>query len=96
VSGDLINYSDSELVSFCFFPQILSTLDKPKQPNANNATASTNSLEGAKCDSLKLFWYNVTVKEIVHNKPQRRFMEITPCSSENKLLIPANSLFIIW
>lgn len=96
MSGDLINYSVSELVSFGFFPQILSTLDKPKHPNANKATASTNSLEGATCCSLKLFWYKVTVNASVHNSPQRRFMEITPCSSENKLLIPDKILFIVW
>ena len=38
-----------------FLPQILSTEDKPKQPKARSATASTKGVDGAILSSVKLF-----------------------------------------
>ena len=78
-----------------FLPKILSIDDKPKQPNASNATASTNGVDGAMCPSLKLFWYNVIVKDNVHNNPHKRFMDTFPFSSENKPLIEVKNSFIV-
>jgi len=78
-----------------FLPKILSIDDNPKQPNASNATASTNGVDGAMCPSLKLFWYNVIVKDNVHNKPHKRFMDTTPFSSENKLFKLVKNSFIV-
>jgi hypothetical protein len=82
------------LLSFGFLPKILSTDDKPKHPKASNATASTSGVDGATCSSVKLFAYSVTHNVIVHNRPQRRFIETLPCSSENKLLIALKNFFI--
>jgi hypothetical protein len=77
-----------------FLPQILSTDDRPRHPKASNATESTSGVEGATCSSVKLFAYNVPHSVIVHNNPQRRFIETTPFSSENKLLIEPKMFFI--
>jgi len=86
-------YSDTCVSDF--LPKILSIDDNPKHPNANIATASTNGVDGAMCDSLKLFWYSVTVKDNVHNNPHKRFMDTTPFSSENKLFKLVKNSFIV-
>jgi hypothetical protein len=77
-----------------FLLKILSTEDNPRHPKASKATESTSGVEGAKCDSVKLFAYSVTHNVIVHNRPQRRFIETLPCSFENKLLIALKKFFI--
>jgi hypothetical protein len=70
---------------------IFSTEVKPKQPKANNATASTKGTEGAKCASVKELAYNVAHRVIVQTKPHRRFMETEPFSSLNRPPIKFNS-----
>jgi hypothetical protein len=86
-------YSDTGVSDF--LPKILSIDDNPKHPNASIATASTNGVDGAMCPSLKLFWYNVIVNDIVHNRPHKRFMDTTPFSSENKLFNELKNSFIV-
>ena len=89
------------MVNYCFgsssffLPKILSAVARPKHPNASKATDSTNTEDGAMCASLKLFTYKVMHKATVHKSPHRRFIEITPFSSENNDLINC-FMFLIY
>ena len=66
--------------------------------NTNDTYAVIDPLygvDGAMCPSLKLFWYNVIVKDNVHNKPHKRFMDTFPFSSENKPFTALKNSFIV-
>lgn len=58
----------------------------PKQPKANNATASIRPLAGATFWSEKLLWYNVRHNVKEHIIPTKRLEEAVPLSSENRPL----------